>query len=100
MSWPSTNLTITTSGLRSPSMMFLRKGLSPERMESNERASESCLNGGVCADLVNDYAFDCPTGFEAKICQVNIDKCAVKPCKNGGECTDGINSRTCKCQRG
>ena len=37
-------------------------------------ASNPCVNGGTCEDLVNDYACTCATGFSGKSCEGNFYK--------------------------
>lgn len=35
-----------------------------------------------------------------KMCNINIDECAINPCHNGGTCIDGVNAFTCQCPDG
>lgn len=35
-----------------------------------------------------------------KMCNINIDECAINPCHNGGTCIDGVNGFTCQCPDG
>jgi len=32
-----------------------------------------------------------------KLCETNIDDCAVNPCENGGTCYDLVNDYSCSC---
>lgn len=38
--------------------------------------------------------------FAGKMCNINIDECAINPCHNGGTCVDGVNGFTCLCREG
>lgn len=66
----------------------------------NACIGHSCLNGGTCVDLWNDYECQCPTGLEGRLCEVNPDSCLSNPCQNGGVCVDGLASFTCTCPKG
>jgi hypothetical protein len=63
----------------------------------DECASDPCMNGGACNDLVNDYSCDCTdTGFEGDVCEINIDDCLGVDCGTG-TCVDGVTNYTCDC---
>lgn len=38
--------------------------------------------------------------FVGKMCNINIDECAINPCHNGGTCVDRVNGFTCLCREG
>jgi len=38
--------------------------------------------------------------FVGKMCNINIDECAINPCHNGGTCIDGVNGFKCLCREG
>lgn len=67
---------------------------------ANSCVGHSCLNGGSCVDLWNDYKCDCPAGLEGQLCEENPDNCASGPCMNGGICVDGLATFTCTCPKG
>ncbi len=50
--------------------------------------------------VVTGFACNCTRGFTGKVCEVNIDDCALQPCSNGATCVDGIASRYCNCRPG
>ncbi|XP_052808439.1 fibropellin-1-like isoform X2 [Mya arenaria] len=66
--------------------------------EINECASNPCINGGTCNDLVNEFTCTCATGFKGITCQTN--DCNTLPCQNGGACTDRLATYTCACTAG
>ncbi len=57
-----------------------------------------CKNGAKC--LLNKDSKPiclCPTGFNGRYCENNIDDCLNQPCMNNSTCVDGINSYYCLC---
>jgi protein crumbs len=68
--------------------------------EIDECASDPCLHGGRCEDLLGAHRCDCAgTGFEGEVCEINIDECLRDPCVNG-ECKDTDGSFVCECAPG
>jgi protein crumbs len=59
-----------------------------------------CKNGGVCKNPSENYACECPLGYEKDDCSQNIDECLQADCKNNSTCVDGIGSYTCVCMNG
>ncbi|XP_023213992.1 sushi, von Willebrand factor type A, EGF and pentraxin domain-containing protein 1-like [Centruroides sculpturatus] len=59
-----------------------------------------CNNLGTCINIENDYICHCPTGFQGKQCEINIDDCSKELCLNNGTCIDGINQYSCLCVPG
>ncbi|XP_020637374.3 lactadherin isoform X1 [Pogona vitticeps] len=62
-----------------------------------------CRNGGQCelvpnrGDVFTEYICKCPSGYQGKFCQNNMNECASQPCKNGGTCLDLSGDYACKC---
>ncbi|KAJ7311098.1 hypothetical protein JRQ81_006697 [Phrynocephalus forsythii] len=62
-----------------------------------------CRNGGECqlvpnrGDAFTEYICKCPSGYEGKHCQNNMNECASQPCKNGGSCVNLNGDYVCKC---
>ena len=41
--------------------------------ETMECASDPCLNGATCSDLLNGYQCLCPIGYEGTNCETGIE---------------------------
>lgn len=70
--------------------------------EIDECASNPCLNGGECHDLVGGYQCNClSTGFEGIHCETDIDECSqsVEYCAGLGRCINSPGSFKCICQK-
>ncbi len=64
----------------------------------NECASNPCLNGGTCVDIINGYTCTCPQYYNGTNCATPIDRCIVaNPCLNGATCTNGLPNLTLNC---
>lgn len=50
--------------------------------------------------MSEDYACQCPAGYEADDCSLNIDECLTATCENNSTCVDLIASYSCSCQPG
>lgn len=61
---------------------------------------QDCKNGGKCGNPAEQYACDCPLGYEKDDCSQNIDECLSAKCTNNSTCVDGIADYTCKCLPG
>lgn len=66
----------------------------------NDCLPSSCLNSGRCIDLTNGFECQCVSGFDGKICQINIDECVSNNCMNNAMCIDGQNGYVCSCKPG
>ena len=66
----------------------------------DECASNPCLNGALCTDLINGFRCLCPAGFDGPLCQTNLDDCFSQPCLNGGTCQDEPSAFSCLCPKG
>merc|ERR1711862_808366 len=73
---------------------------SGECENADDCTDDSCANGGVCVDGLNEVSCLCEAGFEGDKCETNVDDCDPNPCQNGGECTDGDDSFSCSCKDG
>ena len=59
-------------------------------------ASNPCLNGGTCYDLVNGYSCSCRPEFAGRTCSESI--CGTNnPCRNGATC---YGAGRCLCPAG
>ena len=67
---------------------------------TDECASQPCMNGGRCIDIVGGYRCECPPGYGGSACQADIDECASNPCRNGATCLDVVNGYRCTCRLG
>ncbi|KAL3856723.1 hypothetical protein ACJMK2_011446 [Sinanodonta woodiana] len=67
---------------------------------TNECLSNPCLNGGICADRINEYNCTCVLGYVGVNCEIDYNECASNPCQNGGTCEDHVNFFRCICPSG
>ena len=56
-----------------------------------------CHNGARCVDALNGYTCECRSGWEGRLCTLDINECLSQPCAHGGVCTDELNGFTCQC---
>ena len=68
--------------------------------EVDECASNPCLNGANCTNLVNGYICTCLPGYNGTNCETDVNDCRAQPCQNGGTCIDRIDSYECVCPPG
>ncbi|GIY72359.1 uncharacterized protein CEXT_260161 [Caerostris extrusa] len=62
-----------------------------------------CKNNAKCMPSSNyqDFACSCSIGFTGRLCDEDIDECAVSsPCRNGATCININGSYTCNCAKG
>ncbi|XP_050532124.1 protein crumbs isoform X2 [Daktulosphaira vitifoliae] len=59
-----------------------------------------CKNNGRCKKATESYVCECPSGYEADDCSININECLPNQCQNEAECIDGIANYTCNCKTG
>ncbi|XP_022095362.1 uncharacterized protein LOC110981781 [Acanthaster planci] len=71
-------------------------------VDTEECASNPCLNGGTCLEQFNRYTCVCVTGYTGLNCEVDIDECTTTPflCQNGGNCVNAVGSYRCICAVG
>lgn len=50
--------------------------------------------------MLDAFHCECPPGFTASQCDVDINECEPDPCQNGGTCADLTDSFKCICQSG
>ncbi|XP_078695040.1 uncharacterized protein LOC144923987 isoform X3 [Branchiostoma floridae x Branchiostoma belcheri] len=67
--------------------------------------SAPCQNDAQCVlaeDREDGYYCNCPSGFEGRHCETDINECSSNPCQHGGRCTyiDRVNGYRCNCQPG
>uniref|UniRef100_A0A6B2E8N3 Putative cadherin egf lag seven-pass g-type receptor n=1 Tax=Phlebotomus kandelakii TaxID=1109342 RepID=A0A6B2E8N3_9DIPT len=61
---------------------------------------DDCQNGGMCSNASDQYACECPLGYDGDNCSENIDECLAAECTNNSTCIDGIANYTCYCTPG
>ncbi|XP_053128741.1 lactadherin isoform X2 [Hemicordylus capensis] len=98
--------TCLTSVDDSPFYCICAEGFTGADCSETEKDSchpNPCLNDGECqlvpnrGDVFTEYVCNCPSGYEGKHCQNNMNECSSQPCKNGGTCLDLDGDYTCKC---
>lgn len=62
--------------------------------------NSDCYNGGQCSDPINTYKCNCPLGFTADDCSIDINECENNKCQNGATCIDKIAKYECNCAPG
>ncbi|XP_053388454.1 uncharacterized protein LOC128551583 [Mercenaria mercenaria] len=70
------------------------------QIDINECASNPCLHGATCFDLINEYFCGCISGYTNVNCQTDINECELQTCENGGTCQDNVNTAVCDCAPG
>ncbi|XP_038601831.1 protein crumbs homolog 2 [Tachyglossus aculeatus] len=66
-------------------------------VDVDECASQPCVNGGHCQDLVDGFRCHCLPGYSGVTCMVDVDECEAAPCQHGATCEDGIADYVCHC---
>ncbi|CAB3374556.1 Hypothetical predicted protein [Cloeon dipterum] len=81
---------------KSPALLF-RTPVRPEP-EDIHRCPHRCLNKGVCRDA----ACQCPSGLTGRVCQYDVDECALLPddMKCSHSCINTFGSFRCSCRSG
>ncbi|EEZ98818.2 protein crumbs [Tribolium castaneum] len=59
-----------------------------------------CYNQGVCANPLEFYKCNCPAGFAADDCSIDINECEKNECQNNATCIDLVAEYECKCEPG
>ncbi|XP_078614537.1 uncharacterized protein LOC144883778 isoform X2 [Branchiostoma floridae x Branchiostoma japonicum] len=65
--------------------------------------SAPCQNNARCIlaeDREGGYYCNCPSGFEGRHCETDVNECASNPCRYGGRCEDRLNGYSCICRPG
>ncbi|XP_062576942.1 neurogenic locus notch homolog protein 2-like [Saccostrea cucullata] len=68
--------------------------------DKDECASNPCMHGGTCYNLIDKFTCSCHDGYQGLRCEHEIDECASNPCNNGGTCHDLVNKFNCSCIEG
>ncbi|XP_046401564.1 protein eyes shut [Ischnura elegans] len=73
-------------------------------VQIDECASSPCKSGGLCIDLLGDYACACPFGYTGKNCEMTLQMCRgingneEDVCENGALCLlESDGERVCYC---
>lgn len=71
-------------------------------LTTDECASSPCQHGGTCEDAYNRYYCRCPSGYQGKNCEQDVDECARHKgteldCQNGGTCLNTFGGFHCLC---
>ncbi|XP_048481076.1 cubilin-like [Plutella xylostella] len=78
----------------------IRDGVTGDKCEPRP-----CQNGGTCLSLVNDYHCLCPSNWEGKDCNLDVNECrnfagTDLGCQNGATCINRPGSYECLCRSG
>ncbi|XP_053622099.1 cubilin homolog [Plodia interpunctella] len=65
----------------------------------------TCQNGGTCLHLLGDYHCLCPSNWEGRNCEVDVNECrnfagTDLGCQNGADCINQHGSYQCRCKTG
>ena len=63
---------------------------------ADDCASNPCLHGGNCTDLVNNFQCSCPDGFSGPRCENRQMLCDTASC-NQGKCVEDHADNTYRC---
>nr|XP_022314607.1 neurogenic locus notch homolog protein 1-like [Crassostrea virginica] len=76
-----------------------RSGYTGKDCETNidDCASNPCLYGGTCTDLVNGYQCTCPVGYLGQRCENRVNPCSLNRCSNG-DCVDAYPMDLYRCR--
>ncbi|XP_041478166.1 sushi, von Willebrand factor type A, EGF and pentraxin domain-containing protein 1-like [Lytechinus variegatus] len=66
----------------------------------NECYNQPCFHGGLCFDTYSGFLCLCTSGYEGRLCQIDIDLCLSDPCMNNGTCFDLDDTFECLCKEG
>lgn len=71
----------------------------------DECQSQPCEHGGTCLNLVNGYHCLCPSNWEGRDCDVDVNECrnfagTDLGCQNGATCINRPGSYECLCKSG
>ncbi|XP_054274028.1 cubilin-like isoform X2 [Macrosteles quadrilineatus] len=71
----------------------------------DECLSNPCRNGGTCQDMYNGFICNCPTNWQGKLCDEDVNECAMfagteSGCRNGATCLNKPGSYDCVCADG
>ncbi|XP_072941839.1 cubilin-like [Epargyreus clarus] len=69
----------------------------------DECESQPCEHGGTCLNLANGYHCLCPTNWEGKNCEMDVNECrnfagTDLGCQNGATCINRPGSYECLCR--
>lgn len=59
-----------------------------------------CFNQGQCISPEETYKCDCPAGYAADDCSIDINECLNNQCQNNATCVDLVARYRCDCQIG
>lgn len=67
-----------------------------------ETGEPVCKNGAPCVDQYDSFKCLCPSQFEGKQCELDVDECAKfggteLGCQNGARCVNLVGSYKCEC---
>ncbi|XP_038671359.1 mucin-4-like [Scyliorhinus canicula] len=69
----------------------------------DECSNQPCWNGATCIESINSFACTCLPGFTGKLCEQDVDECALGKhgCdQNNGICNNTLGFYTCSCKEG
>ncbi|XP_060808843.1 cubilin [Amyelois transitella] len=65
----------------------------------------TCQNGGTCLNLAGGFHCLCPSNWEGRNCEIDVDECLIYNgtdlgCQNGADCKNQPGTYECKCNTG
>jgi len=76
-----------------------KKKKKKKKIDTDECASDPCLNGATCSDGMNEFVCHCTPEYTGSTCDTEVDECSSSPCENGN-CIDGFGEFACQCHDG